>query len=442
MKYSQFNSLIPCGDKHILYNSSSRKVLVLNQSSHPLLDDIQNSIENIQLKHASLYDSLLKHGFWVEKDIDEVARVRNNFNKIADSSEKYFLTINPTMNCNFKCWYCYEEHEKKSKLSEENILNIKKLVQNIIAQNRNLKHFSLSFFGGEPLLYFQQACHPIIQEWVKLTDAHKLNRTLSFTTNGFLIEDKIIGQLQEYSAYTHFQITLDGHRDDHNKVRYMSQAKGSYDKIVNNIAQLVNKDFSVTLRINYTPDNLQNCGKIIQDLQGILPEKKKNLNISFHCVWQESRKMVNRYQDLYIQQEAFKQEGFRVGGHDNLSSVEQMCYADKQNSAVVNFNRDVFKCTARPFHSSSREGFLDRTGSIVWENDKVKNRMDARLKNKPCLSCRILPQCLGGCTQNQLEALDSKSTYCIHNFDDKKIDEIILKHIGQFVPLGKENSLT
>lgn len=56
------------------------------------------------------------------------------------------LSINPTYLCNFRCNFCYLTKEQ---LSDEKILNLKKLEQCLleIAQFRNIKHIDL--YGGE-----------------------------------------------------------------------------------------------------------------------------------------------------------------------------------------------------------------------------------------------------------------------------------------------------
>ncbi|MFR3188889.1 MAG: radical SAM protein [Phocaeicola sp.] len=64
-----------------------------------------------------------------------------------------YIIINPTLNCNFKCWYCYETHERNSKISFETVQSIKKYIQNELNTNCQLKSIRIDWFGGEPLIY-------------------------------------------------------------------------------------------------------------------------------------------------------------------------------------------------------------------------------------------------------------------------------------------------
>ena len=60
--------------------------------------------------------------------------------------------------------------------------------------------------------------------------------------------------------------------------------------------------------------------------------------------------------------------------------------------------------------------FLSEDGELIWENGNLKKRMDAKFKNPPCLKCRIMPLCNGGCSQHAIE--NSGSDYCIFNGDE------------------------
>ena len=76
---------------------------------------INGTIENIPSDIKSL---LAEKGFLVEQDRNEVESIR-----YADIVKRYQsklmrLTILPTINCNFRCWYCYETH-KYSRMSKE-----------------------------------------------------------------------------------------------------------------------------------------------------------------------------------------------------------------------------------------------------------------------------------------------------------------------------------
>ncbi|WP_134790028.1 SPASM domain-containing protein, partial [Flavobacterium psychrophilum] len=106
----------------------------------------------------------------------------------------------------------------------------------------------------------------------------------------------------------------------------------------------------------------------------------------------------------------------------NQDTVRSSCYADKRNHATLNYNGDVFKCTARDLESKSKEGYLNEEGIIEW-NEKFEDRMDSKFKNPPCLKCSILPICNGGCSQQAIEHKGIE--YCVYNFDENRKLDII-----------------
>lgn len=62
-------------------------------------------------------------GFIVEIDKDEIDVLRYKNRMEVFSNRKYKLVINPTLECNFACWYCYEKHPQ-GYMSEDTISKI------------------------------------------------------------------------------------------------------------------------------------------------------------------------------------------------------------------------------------------------------------------------------------------------------------------------------
>lgn len=90
---------------------------------------------------------------------------------------------------------------------------------------------------------------------------------------------------------------------------------------------------------------------------------------------------------------------------------------------TINYNGEIFKCTARDFTDSTGEGRVDVDGSIVL-NDRYEKRLNAKFNNPPCRECRILPLCGGGCSQQALEHEDVD--YCVYNFDEEQKTQAIV----------------
>ncbi len=423
MKVSFYNIFFTYEDKIIGYNSISDNFIILEQILYDLYKSSisENRIQDLPNYHETFYNDLLSNGFVIEDSKDELELIKNISYETDFNEENFELIINPTMNCNFKCWYCYETHIKKSKMTEDTIKNIIKYVENILVEKKGkLKNFKLDWFGGEPLLYFQSTILPLLENIVPKMKDNDINFSSNFTTNGLLINQNILDLCKKYRVNL-FQITLDGHRDRHNKVRYISKTKGSYDEIVNNIKLCLKNNFFVSIRINISEETVKDLLKIIDDFKDISENEKQYMSFSFHEVWQEEKNLTVDISEIV---DIYRGNGFICSYKGERSaSIKNSCYADKLNQAVINYNGEVFKCTARDFNSESKEGILNSEGTITW-NDKFQKRIyDLRFKNKPCLECKILPICNGGCSQHKLE--HEGKDYCIFNYDNSAKLEII-----------------
>lgn len=424
---------MPYEGKFALYNSFEQKVIFLDPELKELLEaGMAEGINGLEEVHPSFYEYLKNENFIIDTDVDEIENVKKISRQVDENINTYMLIINPTMNCNFKCWYCYETHIKKSKLDIEDIEKINKFIHNT-ASIESLKHFSLSFFGGEPLLYFDKNVTPIIDYFIEKCAEKNKSFDIGFTTNGYLINQNFIDYFVKNNIRCSLQITLDGFREEHDKVRYVSKNKGSYFEIINSIKLLVNNEFAVTVRINYTNENLSDTHKIPSDFLDIEQDKKdKYLNFDFHRVWQN-----DKIDDLNLVLEKtmddIKDDGFEVSGSFSPNSVLEPCYADKRNSVVINYNGDIFKCTARDFETKNRAGYIDNDGVLIWEDGYIDRRMNAKFNNKPCLSCRIMPLCNGGCTQHAMENLETGTEYCVYHGDEGEKDKVVKTKIKEII---------
>ncbi|KAA2243513.1 radical SAM protein [Chitinophaga agrisoli] len=429
MKFSQFNNIIPYQDKVVLYNAFSNQFLLVEPMLQQLMDaaKAEADVEGLSAYHPKFYKVLWEKGFIVEDAVDEVDKVRKISESVDSNETFYHLIINPTMNCNFKCWYCYETHIKDSKMTEPTLDNVKKHITSVLQNKPELKTLHVDWFGGEPLLYFDKVIDPLLSYTTQLCKERNVEFASSFTTNAFLINDRMIERFKLYNIMS-FQITLDGNKAMHNTVRYVSANRGSYDEIVANVIKLCRAGFHITLRINYSKNTLTDLEEVAKDLQPLEQEFRKNLVVTFHKVWQEKEEDLGTRVDELLQ--IFHKHGINAVTGGLPDNVRNSCYGDRRNQATINYNGEVFKCTARNFSSDAKEGQLNEDGSITW-NEKYEKRMNIKFKNKPCLSCPIMPICNGGCSQQAVEH-DGKD-YCVYNFSEHAKKEAVLNKFLKIV---------
>lgn len=249
-RLSFYNNIVKVEDIFLLFNALTKAYLIVSNEMLEQINKYKSDINKLKQSNEKLYNTLKENGFIVKMDFDEKQYVINTrFLNIFNSSE-YFLIINPSMDCNLKCWYCYENHIANSMMSIETAEKIIKHIK-LQFQITNFKKIYLSFFGGEPLLN-KKVIRFIIENTKDFALEHNIELGLSFTTNGTLLSDSFIDFLSEFQVS--FQITLDGDKDLHNKTRfYKTSGKGSYEHILQNIKKVTDiiDNATISLRINF-----------------------------------------------------------------------------------------------------------------------------------------------------------------------------------------------
>lgn len=173
---------------------------------------------------------------------------------MADPLYNLYLVV--AQECNLACTYCYAagggfgqpvQHmsERTMRFALERLLPLAG------------DQFTISFFGGEPLLNF-----PLLRETVTFatTLAERAGKKLSFalTTNGTLLDDEMLAFVRTHIA--HLAISLDGDRSA-NAGRVFLDGAPAFDAVAHNIALLRQAGVPFALRATVTPDNV---GKVLE----------------------------------------------------------------------------------------------------------------------------------------------------------------------------------
>lgn len=131
MKASNYNNIVEYEGNYILFNALTMKFLYLQKEITQLYTENINNPICIKEIHPDFYEALVKYGFVVSEKQDEIADAKNLIEKVNSDKSSYRLIINPTLNCNFHCWYCYENHDGNTKMNVDIMTRIKHLLSNI-----------------------------------------------------------------------------------------------------------------------------------------------------------------------------------------------------------------------------------------------------------------------------------------------------------------------
>lgn len=419
MKLSKYTSFIPIDEQHsLLYNAMSGKVVFIKGF---ICGDM--SIDHVTSRLMDSHEKqFIEAGILIPDDTDEIGLIEEQIREADRNSDEYILHINPTLDCNFRCWYCYENHISKSIMEEKTLQNVKSFIKTIVSTSE-IKRFQLGFFGGEPLLAFRETVKPLIDYSSDLCNKSDVKLSINFTSNGSLLDEEIVEFLSHHDCG--FQITLDGNPAQHDKTRFFKGGAGSYDTIVKNIHSLIRKGIRVIVRINFTEKNIRQCGYILNDFSDVSPEDRENILFDFQRVWQERSNVADDTEKVASRiRKEFASAGFTVIPNYIPQNVRNSCYGDKFNHCLINYNGEVFGCTARDFTNDYSLGKLMSDGTIQYDMKTLERRHNSKFSTDLCRQCRIAPLCGGGCKQRAMENSDPDK--CTFRYTEADKDRIIL----------------
>ena len=399
MKKSNYNILVKRNNGILIFNSFTNNYIALSTKVYNDLEEM--TIQDFSNLHPNVYSVLVDKGFIIHEDKDELTLIRYK-NKIATFSSRVLkIVIYPTQDCNLKCWYCYENHVAHTKMDDSVKNKIILFVRKELEKNA-FDDIFVTFFGGEPLMYFDEIAYPVCTRVKDMVEAKKKGFSCFFVTNGSLINEKMLPKLKVIKP--RFQITIDGDKAKHDKVRIWKRGnQPTFDHIIWAVhkltSEIITDDFFLTLRINYDNQTLLGTQEILEKIKDINPRK---LFIHFERVWQteggeEQTEVLKRTMLSFIKAGFFVDQG-AFHGHP------YSCPSDMVNSIIINYDGTIHKCNGRTLTNGTRYGEILDDGSLkVDENMMAKRYSVATFEHKECLSCKMLPMCMGPCSQKLLE---------------------------------------
>lgn len=177
------------------------------------------------------------------------------------------FTFKVTDDCNFRCQYCQQKKEKI-------YLDISSIENAIAFFYPFLKEKCyINFYGGEPLLAFEQIAKVV--ECLQDKDKRKKKQfNYIISTNGSLINDAVLQFLKHYKFS--LLLSFDGFAQD------ISRNKGSFEQIVSIIKRLLeNADIDLTINSVFTPETV---GYLSKSMQFIVELGVSNIDLSLSTI--------------------------------------------------------------------------------------------------------------------------------------------------------------
>jgi len=400
MKWSRFNVLFKSKeDFYFLYNSRINSFFKVDKPLYDLLSSFKDGTIDISEVGQDVVNNMIQKKIIVNQNDDNsyISQMEYLKRKRSFCCNDLSLVIAPTLNCNFKCPYCYEHDLPTKKM---NHTTQDKLIDFINLHKNKTKKLSLYWHGGEPMLAFEEIKN-ILTKIIEKTDIPLTSHQM--VTNGYIFSKEICDFFKS-TKLDYIQITVDGTKETHDKNRIHKSGISTYNKIIENIDLILEEmpDCNVGVRVNIHNANKGDYPIIHEKLTERWNGKNCTVYPAFvlshggcnvSCL--SSSEKSRFYIDLYHK---YKMKNINFIPNLEVGS----CSAIYENHYVIDPEGLLYKCWADFDIPERIIGNLE-TGINNWEYISEYTLGTDKFKDEKCLKCNIFPICEGGCNRFRLE---------------------------------------
>ncbi|WP_101690436.1 radical SAM/SPASM domain-containing protein [Dysgonomonas massiliensis] len=397
MRYSKYNVIKKINNSTWIFNCLTNAFLKIDSS---VLENLENEVD--------IRARLFKEGI-LTNDEHEEYRYKYLYYNSAFGNKRINLYIAPTMNCNFSCFYCFEEGNKKvGKMSKE----VEDAIVTYLEANKD-KDISIIWFGGEPLLSYK-----VILSICKKLHDKRIAFHSSMISNGSLLTKSKIDSIGELNL-THIQISLDGLAEVHDKRRFFQNNNPSFDIIVSNIDYFL-KSTKIPLYIQVAVDktNSSSYEELLNYFTERYPEYMESKRMGVGCNFVLNKTEFDLKSNCYTKDEIYMkniENTFSNTTNDLrpfLPGIAPHCMFRNPKSFAIDPSGDMFKCIE---HLGNP---LYKVGNILHKNISLTKISQTTFEADPfldqeCTSCKVFPICGGGCPIDRIKKLKGEDIdYC------------------------------
>jgi len=293
-----------------------------------------------------------------------------------------------TERCNLRCDYCYQKRNPGD--IETDIA--KKAIDFLLENSHNF--FTLTFFGGEPLINMALLEDLFQYSTEKFTSRGK-KVFFSINTNGTLLNKETFTILTRNKV--NLILSIDGKKETHDYHRKTSTGGSSFDLIEQNLESIINYP-SLQARVTVSP---QSISKLVENLDYIAGLGFKNLGIALTrdldgWNYEILQEQYNLLAEWYIKQMRDNRDVnisdidlFVAKGKRELKRGRPPCSAGDK-SIAVGIDGLIYPCHRFAGYRESAAGDIEK--GIDEEKINYYRSFDP-YKVKGCEKCSLLSSC-------------------------------------------------
>jgi uncharacterized protein len=410
------------------------------------------SIRDLPKSVATKFDDFLQAGVFVPEGRDERETMRESYvSNRADAP--FFVTMTTTLDCNMRCYYCYQKEGELQSMSLDMSDAIAAWTKAQMSEHGH-RHVYVDWYGGEPMLN-QGVIESYTANLIEYCEANRLGYSASMICNGTAWpEDK--RAFVARNRIKSIQFSVDGPARHHDKRRGVigddkTGRTPSFQTVMDTIGAVVGHT-KVYLRVNVDPWSGWDCLEILdeceergwmKDHSEVYPYVAVINAMTEHCGFIGK---VKRFDDFYstfsdIERAFYEKLGrFRDAKAFEVvqyypNRVEINCAAVSNNAVVFGPNGRIYKCGLDVGDDHRAHAALELNGTSIAASPAEGaavlpidrwDRYDP-FRHDRCSECQYLPICMGGCPKAQIER-DEKQIRIQSEFWESNFDRVIREY--------------
>jgi len=392
--------------EYLLYSTRTQALVKIDQALRDAIDRLRPLIHEFEPEHRLNLEKLYRMGILVRDEQEEQEKLRTHLNQLKFDYNKaaFTVTILTTYACNFKCTYCFEESSRTT--VKLNFVTQEKVIEWLKRRMERFgyKKLHINYYGGEPLLNPKAIEHisGVMKSWC---ENNGLAFAMSIQTNGYLLTPELVDTFKKVNL-TGVRISVDGVKEDHDRFRPLRGGGGTFDRIVENIANCADK-IPIYISMGFEHGDVGPIERLLNYFQerGILHKVGNFIFSPIHPTLgpaghaeaiRGSECMCNADDKIFAQavrkiNELLDQKGVK-NPKSGMSTAT--CPLTRENGGVtIDQEGRLFKCNSLLGHPELSVGdvFHDEF------NAKGAEFRDLDVWKQCPVDCTYLPMCSGGC---------------------------------------------
>lgn len=381
----------------VIMNTASEAVVLFDEEEANAFTGLKDSIAD----SGEFIEAMEALGILVDKDEDEFFKFHVLRKRYAYADDDCVnVTIYPTQDCNARCFYCFEQNERKLTMDITTADTVVEYLTNAISPEDEVV---FRWFGGEPLYAANVIDHILTKLSSNFKD--KLSYHSIVITNASLIDDEMIERFVGLWHVRKVQTTLDGYQEEHDRRKaYVDGRTDTYHSTIKVIGKLLEKGIFTICRFNLDKHNIEDLPKALTDLEPYLG----NPNFYVHATtlrsmgewkpeYRERYFTPADYPEFYetVLTELFERGFFKDPINILPIRARNICLACSSSSFVINAEGRLFRCLEHNLSDGEETGSCS-TGIKLNSAYRKWFDMTDNISDE-CCQCVFLPCCQGGC---------------------------------------------